>query len=103
MIQYATSDFGLRITKNYMEESHYLCFYYYFLTKTYQELVKLLPARDEPMDIPDGEAEVEECHLTEFFEQRGRSNSAYAESDDEEDGGSRHGGPGGPGMQCATQ
>jgi len=68
------------------------------------ELVKLLPARAEPMDIPDGEAEIEECHLTEYYEQRGRSNSnAYAESDDEEDGGFRQAGPGGPGMQCATQ
>lgn len=70
------------------------------------ELIKVLPERPEPMEIPSGEVEVENCHLKEYNEsQRGRSSSnAYAESDDEEDGGFRQaGGPGGPGMQCATQ
>lgn len=73
---------------------------------TQQELIKVLPERPEPMEIPSGEVEVENCHLKEYNEsQRGRSSSnAYAESDDEEDGGFRQaGGPGGPGMQCATQ
>ena len=66
-------------------------------------MIKLLPERAEPMEIPEGEVEIEECPLKEYHEsQRGRSNSnAYAESDDEEDG--RQSGPGGPGMQCATQ
>jgi len=69
------------------------------------QLAKLLPERPEVMDIPDNEVKIDECHLIELHESMDEGGShLYAESDEEDDhGGHAHGGPGGPGVQCATQ
>jgi len=67
-------------------------------------LEKLLPPRASPMDVPE-ESNVEECNLSEFdsaYHAEGGYRDAYNESDDEDDGPHGHG-PGGPGVQCATQ
>jgi len=70
------------------------------------ELIKLLPPRQEIMDIPDGEngEEIEECHLVELDQSEagpGASHATYADDSDDEEGHRGH--PGGPGVQCATQ
>jgi len=66
------------------------------------KLEKLLPPRAEPMEIPEGETNVEECHLIEVEHSQTHDagyRDAYNESDDEDDGPHGHG----PGVQCATQ
>ena len=70
----------------------------------FQQLEKFLPERPEVMDIPEGEeSNIEEYNLTEFDPTESRQKDYHPYESDEEDDGMHGHGPGGPGVQCATQ
>jgi len=70
----------------------------------YKKIEALLPQR-RPITLPEDEM-TEEVNLDEYVPSRGGEGSSRAAAsydDDDDDEGGHHHGPGGPGVQCATQ